>query len=340
MDVNAQCLCGQVRQNLRLAATAFPVQTSLCHCSSCRFTSGVLCTAYLDLACNPSSFANLTVYHISENVSWLFCTTCGGHVLAHDNYLDTYKVAAGTIDHSRDVLQIRQHISVADTVDGGLATFLTTIGGRALVVDTQSADQTANATSDRREDKLQARCHCGGVEYHITPANEESLHVSSPWPDLLMPFHSESVDLANKQDAKWWMRADGNKYLAGTCACTSCRLTAGFPIQCWAFVPKVNIIGVDLKPIDFRMGSLQQFESSPGKFRHFCGTCGATVFWRCDERPDLIDVSVGLLRSPKGARAEDWLEWETGRVSFVEMAIDRELVTALEKGLRTAEKDD
>jgi hypothetical protein len=40
-------------------------------------------------------------------------------------------------------------------------------------------------------------------------------------------------------------------------------------------------------------------------------------------------VSVGLLRSETGARAEDWLEREMGRVSFKEDALDQELVAAL-----------
>jgi hypothetical protein len=72
----------------------------------------------------------------------------------------------------------------------------------------------------------------------------------------------------------------------------------------------------------YSLGTLRRFESSPGVDRQFCGACGASVYWHCDGRPDLVDVCVGLLNSECGARAEDWLEWETGRVSFSEDAID------------------
>ena len=65
---------------------------------------------------------------------------------------------------------------------------------------------------------------------------------------------------------------------------------------------------------------LRSYESSPGVMREFCPTCGATVFWHDKHRPELIDVSVGLLDAPEGARAEEWLEWWLARVSFEEDA--------------------
>lgn len=48
----------------------------------------------------------------------------------------------------------------------------------------------------------------------------------------------------------------------------------------------------------------------------------------------MIDVSVGLLRAKSGARAEEWLEWATGRVSFAEDAPDKMLIRILETGLQ------
>ena len=57
---------------------------------------------------------------------------------------------------------------------------------------------------------------------------------------------------------------------------------------------------------------LTSYESSPGDLREFCINCGATIFWHDKWSPDLINVSVGLLR------AEEWLDWWTDRVSFSE----------------------
>jgi hypothetical protein len=82
------------------------------------------------------------------------------------------------------------------------------------------------------------------------------------------------------------------------------------------------------------MGTLNSYESSKDIWRVFCRVCGATVFWHCKERPDLIDVSVGLLDPKEGARVEGWLDWWTGRVSFEEMAVSRSLIRSLEEGLK------
>jgi hypothetical protein len=363
MKATITCLCGCAKQEVTLVAEAFPTKACLCHCDTCRSTSGMLCTIYLGLASPPTSLASLTNYNSSQRISRCFCSTCGAHVFAEDKSTGEYWVCSGTVEHSRDVVKITHHERIGDTRDGGLATFLTRCGQDGLAAYAgDSEQQIMDPTNDRgdEEPKLMergahfiapaesqapplthrenvlAQCHCGGVKYYVTPPNELSRKLSSPWPDLLVPYHSGSPE--NKQDIKWWMRAEDTKFLAGLCVCRSCRLAAGFPIQSWAFIPKANITKRDSTPLDFSLGSLQQYESSPGIFREFCSTCGATVFWHCEERPDLIDVSVGLLRSKSGARAEDLLEWETGRVSFKEEALDQELVTSLELGLQASSR--
>ena len=361
MKVTITCLCGCARQEVTLVAEALPTKACLCHCDTCRSASGMLCTVYLGLASPPTSLASLTNYNSSQRVSRFFCGTCGAHVFAEDKSTGEYRVCSGTVEHSRDVIGITHHEWVGDTRDGGLATFLTQCGQHGLGAYVEDSEQQMmepvnNRSSEepklveprdyfmgstrlhapplQHREKVLGKCHCGGVEYYVTPPSELSRKLSSPWPDLLVPYHSGSPE--NKQDIKWWMRAENTKFLAGLCACRSCRLAAGFPVQSWAFIPKANIIKRDSTSLDFSLGSLQQYESSVGVFREFCSICGATVFWHCEERPDLIDVSVGLLRSKSGARAEDLLEWETGRVSFKEEALDQELVTSLELGLQAS----
>jgi hypothetical protein len=168
----------------------------------------------------------------------------------------------------------------------------------------------------------------------------------------------------NPSDVKWWLRGPNNtRYLAGTCACRSCRLASGFEIQTWAFIPRSNIFIYSLSPdpdgarkpqqLDFETvppGVLKSYESSPGVAREFCPRCGATVFWHNKERSELIDVSAGLLEATDGARAESWLEWWTGRVSFAEEAgaqmpgqqiaslRAQSLIESLERGLRSGHK--
>jgi hypothetical protein len=93
-------------------------------------------------------------------------------------------------------------------------------------------------------------------------------------------------------------------------------MSSGFPIQAWAFIPKTNLRGEGGESFHVDSGCLKQFESSPGVYRESCKTCGATVFWHSDERPDLIDVSVGLLRLPAVlARRRFWNGIEVESVS-------------------------
>ena len=83
---------------------------------------------------------------------------------------------------------------------------------------------------------------------------------------------------------------------------------------------------------------MHKYVSSPGVTRTFCSQCGANVFWHGDEdtfgRKHLVDVAVGLLDAPSGARAEEMLAWWTGRVSFEEHALHMGLVKGLKDGLR------
>jgi len=58
------------------------------------------------------------------------------------------------------------------------------------------------------------------------------------------------------------------------------------------------------------------------------------VFWHGDEAPGKVDVAVGLLDAPEGARAEEWVAWHDERVSFAEMGRSKGLVRGLEDGLR------
>ncbi|KAH8649939.1 hypothetical protein BX600DRAFT_473843 [Xylariales sp. PMI_506] len=235
-----------------------------------------------------------------------------------------------------------------------------------------SSASTSTGTSEKkpkeevegaREKPLLASCHCGTVSFHITRPSRASRDLHSPFPDLMIPYNLSLPVSANADDVKWWLRQapgaasntdeDPTRYLAGTCACRSCRLISGFEIQTWAFVPCANIffrvpstvtagpedvgegegegegeeaaevIAVKEIPLsnDFSglpPGILSSYESSPGTHREWCATCGATVFWRADWRAGLVDVSTGLLRAPEGARAERWLDWWVARVSFSE----------------------
>ncbi|KIV84330.1 hypothetical protein PV11_00114 [Exophiala sideris] len=361
----ATCLCGINAEELQFDSQ-IPFSVSPCACNSCRYSSGVLYTSRVPIIHRPTAVEKLKRYNSSYKVSRYFCPRCGSHMFVHAVEDDSWSVCPGAIDHvvGREHVSvlslehIMQHEFVGDTKDGGLAVCLSQFDDHTAPLFPQapigtSFDKSPNNNpvalepsdppkarleADNIEecataiDEISGRCHCGGVNYRITRPSDVLTQCSSPFPDLLVPYHSSSS--ANPQDLKWWLRANGSKYLAGTCACRSCRLGSGYPIQSWAFIPKANILQENGVPLSYEMGTLQQIESSQDCFREFCQVCGATVFWHCRERPDLVDVSVGLLRADEGSRAETWLYWWTDRVSFKEDALDQALISALELGLK------
>ncbi len=202
------------------------------------------------------------------------------------------------------------------------------------------------AANTRLEEPVHAHCHCHGVEFWITPPNEASFTAKSFVADLILPYRLNSP-LSRKYGSHWWLTNNNARYLAGTCACLSCRSASGFDITFWAFIPNANIFldaacTQSFPPYTSEhrnqyWGTMKTYQSSEGVTRTFCGRCGANVFWDGGEekgRDGLIDVAVGLLDAKSGARAEELLGWCADRVSFEECAVNRGLVEALEKGLR------
>lgn len=342
MATSVTCLCGGIALSIQLDPAKDHSQLQLCHCHSCRAVTGLLYSSYYLMQHGPPSLDGLCKYQQSPYVSRFFCKTCGAHVFARTEPCGQYLVASGVLVADTPSVQSIQHWSVDHTRDGGLSTFLPgwpSVDARCRLAalsgtqgDLWNGSQRPDSDSEvKSQHELPARCHCGQVRFYITPPNASSSQVWSPWPDLLVPYHSGSSE--NQENVKWWLRDENTKYLAGTCVCTSCRLGSGFSIQTWAFIPKPNILDADRSPLDFNRSTMRQYNSSPGVYREFCSSCGATVFWHCDERPGLIDVSIGLLHA-HGAKAEDWLEWATVRVSFAEMAVQNDLVRLLEEGLK------
>ncbi|KXX77388.1 hypothetical protein MMYC01_207206 [Madurella mycetomatis] len=377
------CHCGQTRQTLALRGNGDPFSDVLfCHCDTCRHVTGQLFTSYLPLSPVPRPNARVLQAHpTTPRETRYFCPACGCHVfrLKHpsDQAAEEWDVATGVIldapepDPSTAQPKEWRHRHINDTKDGGLSIWMPNAEALPPTIPHLEPDDSP----------LLASCHCKLVSLSITrPSRPVSSYPDSPFPDLLLPYCSTPPStVANPSKSKWYLRETPPppshpgttthpeyryRYLAGTCACASCRLTSGFEIQSWAFIPLQNIrikirispgsapipnpnphpgpITTDTDtvtdtnedtdtathsdgyvPLDFaspattlRIGS---YSSSPNVARDFCRRCGATLFWHDTHRAQLIDVSAGLLGAA-GARAEDWLEWWTGRTSFSEEA--------------------
>ena len=333
------CACRKVTGSARIPTERLPLPFDICYCNSCRHQSGLLASSYAMLPEESTDIrfeGPIAGYRSSETVTRSFCSHCGANVLFQDDKAPRPDISTGIFDKTNGFLELRCHIFLPDTKDGGLSAWISDVPAFEGLPNrskrVQCSDYKGPASALIGGTELEAYCHCKGVQFKISRPTRASKELSSPWPDLQKPYISGPPD--NKDDVKWWLRANDTKYLAGICVCSSCRLASGFDIQTWAFIPKANIFQSNGDPLNFAIGTLKRYKSSEGTFREFCSRCGATVFWHCDQRPHLIDVSVGLLDAMEGARAETWLEWWTDRVSFEEDAHNRELVSRLSAGLK------
>lgn len=393
--LDISCLCGNARQQVTIhdgqdqqqLRESWLASQKLCHSHAYRHVTGLLCTSYLPISPPlQSSVAGLVAYSPAPHSTLYFCATCGCHVFLcadhgssspsrdRETQENQWAVATGTIVGSPEPEKAKPGLSsgelipewkwihdrVPETLDGGISIWINGLSSSEGPSGARPAPRPF-VTSDAANAILPASCHCGTVRFHITRPDATSVLPKSPYPDLMLPYRrSDPSIVKNPSDVKWWLRGpDGTKYLAGTCACRSCRLASGFEIQTWAFIPRSNIFihppasssegTAEAQKLDFETvppATLKSYESSPGVAREFCPRCGATVFWHNTERPELIDVSVGLLEAPEGARAESWLQWWTGRVSFAEEAGSQSrghgiasrraasLIQSLEYGLR------
>ncbi|KAL0942005.1 DUF636 domain protein [Colletotrichum truncatum] len=251
MDVS--CLCGTVTGKVKLCiSTSNAAGLSLSHSDVDRHSTGLLCASYCPIE-QPDSLKGTKERYEVDGYTRYFCSVCGCHIFRSRprGPETTWEVATGVIDqeaNSSDNIDLRfvKHTSVVDTKDGGISIWLRTVGDLTL----EALENAEPAVDDKAKRKLHessnvsstvlpASCACGTVSFHITRPNEESFVPHSGYPDLQYAACAHSPEfMRNPKDEKWWVRADGTKYLAGTCACRSCRLISGFKIQTWTFVPR------------------------------------------------------------------------------------------------------
>lgn len=81
------------------------------------------------------------------------------------------------------------------------------------------------------------------------------------------------------------------------CHCPSCRKASGTAFAANAPVVRKNfrILGGS--------EALKEFESSPGKYRVFCGNCGSPIYVRMAAAPDILRIRLGSLDTPFAGKA-------------------------------------
>ena len=109
------------------------------------------------------------------------------------------------------------------------------------------------------------------------------------------------------------IEASADPDAVGVCHCGECQRTTGSVFSVSAFFKRENVRAEGPSKIYARDGQEGR------KVRmHFCPTCGTTVFWESDLRPDHIGVAVGAFHDPNfpPPTVSVWEESKHGWVAF------------------------
>ncbi len=75
------------------------------------------------------------------------------------------------------------------------------------------------------------------------------------------------------------------------CHCSNCRRAAGAQSVAWVTVNRVNF--------RFEKGTPRRYRTDTGAWRTFCDTCGTSLTYEIDTRPEEIDITTGSLDLPE-----------------------------------------
>ena len=117
----------------------------------------------------------------------------------------------------------------------------------------------------------------------------------------------------------------------GYCHCQSCRKASGTAYGANIGIPRSQL---DLHDPN---NTLKAYESSPGKFRVFCGECGSPIYAYLSASEDLVRIRLGSLDTPlnKHVKAHTFIsdkaDWELleDRVPKFEKWADKSVLVQL-----------
>lgn len=338
VTVTARCLCKTHVYETTVPRSSLPLLGDACHCNSCRHARGSMYLVTTKWPNPKQELAALHKYAFGPNLDEYSCATCGTPMFCLGTKPGAEpSVILGCLDNTPGLVKYDRHIFVGDTKDGGATAWLRENpldGGvckrfrgwdeeaRGPVEELPQewpapSGSTATAHADpvagqklASPERTPVWCHCRGVDLVLRSA----------------------VDMAARptEELPLWVEPTTCKYLASTECCDSCRLAFGCDLVNWTFPPLSHIAFADggagafpktvselkerVDAKDPRMGTLKYYQSSPDVERYFCSRCAASVFYTVHDRPDMVDLAVGLLEHPDGARAEGLLAWNFGEV--------------------------
>ncbi|RSM12608.1 hypothetical protein CEP52_002320 [Fusarium oligoseptatum] len=333
LTITAQCLCKAHSYSTSVSSSSLPFQGSICHCKSCRHVTGAMYTSHIKWPGLTREIlsSNLTRYEFSSYVSLLFCGICSSPLFWEEYYKDRPEVLdvfTGALDNVpvKNLITFPDQIFVGDTEDGGVSQWLQNVnqdGGesrcwKARAIKSETFDHDGPTLVDASNEDLKSsrdipiQCRCKGV-------------------DLVLRRSPDDFSAAETGSLPFFIDPTAHKHLATFDACNTCRSVFGTEIVNWTFALLRQIYfandteqsgfpqsaqdlekAVSSSDRDTRLGTLTLYKSSTDVQRYFCSRCSASIFYAVDDRHDLVDVAVGLLDAPDGARAESDLIWNLG----------------------------
>ena len=91
------------------------------------------------------------------------------------------------------------------------------------------------------------------------------------------------------------------------CHCDNCRRAIGAQAVAWITVKRSDFA--------FEKGEPKRYRTETNAWRTFCGSCGSSLTYEGDDRPEEIDITTGTLDHPeqfppnKDVFAEEKLSW-------------------------------
>ena len=269
-EISISCTCKNITGSVEVPTSALPLPIYFCHCYTCRHQSGLLAVSTI---CLPEGSKDLKVqgepkaYLSSEGRTRAGCGECGSSMYEVTSRPPSapsrYFLCTGALTKAEGIVEGGQHIFVGETKDRGLSVWLPKLkaweGWHDSSKEINQEDPLSSLIGPippaKATEKLHCRCHCGGVEFNITPPNESS---------KLRALGSSK----NEKDSDlWWLKENETKYTASFCACNACRQGYGSDLSSWSYIPRVNIEQMDGNHFDISMGKLKQHEISKGYYR-------------------------------------------------------------------------
>ena len=105
------------------------------------------------------------------------------------------------------------------------------------------------------------------------------------------------------------------------CHCRQCQKSNGT-----AFATTAPVRAKYFEIIEGR-SQIREYESSPGKFRAFCSTCGSPIYSRRPSDPDTLRLRLGIIDNDPGCRPLAHV-WTGAKVPWFEITDTLPQVTA------------